>query len=172
VSEREVEPYGLGWHDRHWYLVGRDRGRQGVRQFRVDRIRGRVRTAADGDFAVPADFDIAEHVGRPAFRLSKEGQGERVVVELHPEIAFMARDALRDNWEFHDLPNGGGLLVFDIEDRRAVLRYVARHAERARIVAPPSLAAEARALFAGVLATHEGEPTRLKRPRRPRETGR
>lgn len=172
VSEREVEPYGLGWHDRHWYLVGRDRGRKGVRQFRVDRIRGRVRSVAGGDFEVPADFDIAEHVGRPAFRLSKEGRGERVSVELHPEIAFMARDALRESWEIRELEGGGALLMFEAEDRRAVLRYVARHAERARIVAPASLVKEARALFADVLAAHEGEPTPVKRPRKPREGGR
>jgi proteasome accessory factor B len=162
VSEREVEPYGLGWHEQHWYLVGRDRGREAVRQFRVDRIRGRVRSVTCGGFDVPGDFDVSHHVGRPAFRLTAEGQGERVAVELAPEIAFMARDALRDGWELREVPGGGALIVFEANDRPAAIRYVARHAERARIVSPDGLRKEARAYFQDVLDAHTGAPPRVE----------
>lgn len=153
-SAREVEPYGLGWHERHWYLVGRDRGRADVRRFRVDRIRGRARPVA-GKFDVPEDFDVADHVDRPAFLLRRDGRGERVQVELRPDVAFMAKDALREDWSLVDLPNGGGLLEFEATDRRAVVRFVARQLQRARLVAPPALRDEARAYFRAVLANHE-----------------
>jgi len=171
VTAREVEPYGLGWHDRHWYFVGRDRKREAVRQFRVDRIRGRARSVQCGGFQVPEDFDVADHVGRPAFRLTHEGDGERVSVQLAPEIAFMARDALRDEWELESLPDGSALLTFEANDRAAAVRYVAKHAERARIVAPPALRDEARAYFQAVLDAHSGEPTQVRRPARGRGRG-
>lgn len=162
-SPREVEPYGLGWHDRHWYLVGRDRAKADVRVFRVDRIRGRARPVVGPPFEVPEDFDVAHHVDRPAFLLRRdgprgEGKGERVAVELRPDVAFMARDALRSGWSFRELEDGTGILGFEATDRAAVIRFVARHAERARISSPPALAAEARAYFADVLRAHEGDP--------------
>jgi proteasome accessory factor B len=159
TSSREVEPYGIGWHERHWYLVGRDRAKDGVRQFRVDRVRGRARMIGGAEFAVPEDFDVADHVGRPAFLLRRDGKGERVRVELRPDVAFMARDALREGWTFKDLPNGGGLVEFDANDRAAVIRFVARHAERARIVAPTDLRKEAVSFFRGILAAHDGPPS-------------
>ena len=153
-SVRDVEPYGLGWHEGHWYLVGLDRTRADVRRFRVDRVRGRARAVA-GKFEAPEDFDVADHVDRPAFLLRRDGSGERVQVELRPEVAFMARDALREDWVFRETPDGGGVLEFEATDRRAVIRFVARHLERARIAAPAALRDEARAYFSAVLAVHE-----------------
>lgn len=159
ASQRDVEPYGIGWHERHWYLVGRDKGREGMRQFRVDRIQGRARMLASPEFEVPDDFDLADHVGRPAFLLRRDGKGERVRVELRPDVAFMARDALREGWTFRELPGGGGLLEFDANDRAAAIRFVARQAERARIVAPEGLRREAAQYFREILAAHEGPPS-------------
>lgn len=159
TSQREVEPYGVGWHEMHWYLVGRDKGRDDVRQFRVDRIRGRARVLSSPGFETPEDFDVSEHVGRPAFLLRRDGKGERVRVELKPEVAFMARGALREGWTFRDLPGGGGLVEFESNDRAAVIRFVARHAERARVVSPDALRREAMATFRAVLAAHEGPPS-------------
>jgi len=162
TSQREVEPYGIGWHELHWYLVGRDKGREDVRQFRVDRIRGRARVLAGPTFDVPEDFDVSDHVGRPAFLLRRDGKGERVKVELKPEVAFMARDALQEGSSFRDLSNGGGLLEFEANDHAAVIRFVARHAERARVVAPPALRREAIATFKDILKAHQGPPREPK----------
>lgn len=159
TTQREVEPYGLGWHEQHWYLVGRDKVKADVRQFRVDRVRGRARMLAGPAFDVPEDFDIADHVGRPAFRLRRDGKGERVTVELKDEIAFMTRDAMREGWKFRDLAGGGALVEFEADDRAAVIRFVARYADRARVVAPDPLRREAVAYFRGILATHEGAPS-------------
>ncbi|MCE9634360.1 MAG: WYL domain-containing protein [Planctomycetes bacterium] len=158
-NQREVEPYGLGWHDRHWYVVGRDRGRDAERRFRVDRIRGRARILAGPVFNVPEDFDVSKHVDRPAFLLRRDGQGERVTVELRPDVAFMARDALREGWTYDELPGGAGLLEFDATDRRAVVRFVARHMDRARVTAPAEVREMARSNFRSILAAHEGPAT-------------
>jgi predicted DNA-binding transcriptional regulator YafY len=77
-------------------------------------------------------------------------------VEAGPEVAFMARDALRQGWTLEDLHGGGGLLSFEATDRRAAVRFVARHLQRARIVAPATLRDEARDYFGAILAAHEG----------------
>ena len=172
--QRDVEPYGIGWHERHWYLVGRDKVRGELRQFRVDRLRGRARMLAAPTFEVPEDFDVSDHVGKPAFLLRRDGKGERVTVELRPEVAFMAKDALREGWTYRDAPGGGGLVSFDANDRAAAVRFVARYAERARIVAPEPLRREAVQYFRSILANHEGAPSKAPavRAARKRDGGR
>jgi predicted DNA-binding transcriptional regulator YafY len=59
-SERDVDPYGVVFHNGRWYLVGRDHLRGGVRVFRVDRIGSVVHRG--GNFTAPDGFDAAEHV--------------------------------------------------------------------------------------------------------------
>jgi predicted DNA-binding transcriptional regulator YafY len=60
-TRREIEPHALVNLGRRWYVVGWDRGREGWRTFRVDRLR---RPAASGRFTarrVPGG-DAAEYV--------------------------------------------------------------------------------------------------------------
>jgi predicted DNA-binding transcriptional regulator YafY len=60
-SRREIEPHALVNLGRRWYVVGWDRGREGWRTFRVDRLR---RPSASGRFTarrVPGG-DAAEYV--------------------------------------------------------------------------------------------------------------
>ncbi len=174
VLDREVEPYGLGWHGRWWYMVGYDRTRKAVRQFRVDRVRGRVKVRAGRPFEVPEGFEISEHVGRPAFIFegdeSDDRETVRVTVELRPEIAFMARDGLRQGWTLAMQDDGSGLLSFPARHAAAVLRFVASHAERARIVAPADFRESARTHFRAILDRHVGTPTAVpgQRPRKRR----
>jgi len=160
VEDREIEPYGLGWHGRYWYVVGFDRKRDAVRQFRVDRIQGRVKVRVSRPFEVPEDFDVSTHVGRPAFSFG-EDEPIDVTVELRPDIAFLFREEIRDDWTFEERPDGSALLTFPSHDNAAALRFVARHAERARIVAPAALRDEARARIRAILQRHEGAPTEV-----------
>lgn len=58
LLERSVEPWRLIASRGGWYLVGHDRDRGAPRVFRLSRIVGPVRTAAEaGAFTVPADAD-------------------------------------------------------------------------------------------------------------------
>lgn len=169
VGQREIEPYGLAWQERRSYLVGRDRAKDAVRLFRVDRIQGRARPLPGRPFDVPEDFDVADHVDRPAFLLRRDGEasGERVQVHLRPEVAFMAKDALREGWTWRGTADGGGILEFEATDRRAVVRYVARHLERARILAPAAVREAACADLRAILAAHERPSAGAKPPARP-----
>ncbi len=160
VEDRDVHPYGLGWHGSNWYLVGFDRRRDAVRQFRVDRIRGRVRVRSSKPFAVPDEFDVAAHVGRPAFRFGHD-ENVRVAVELRAETACLFRDDLRDDMTYTERPDGSAVVEFDSNDTAAALRWVARHTDLAWIAAPEEVRDRARENFRAILARHEGPPTEI-----------
>ena len=59
IEERIVDPYGIATRNGHWYLVGFDHKREGIRIFRFDRIDGDIAKASKGkNFEVPSDFDL------------------------------------------------------------------------------------------------------------------
>ena len=60
TAKRTVQPYGLGLVDGNWHLVGLDVDKNQLRNFRVDRIKGKVAVLDKQDHAyeVPEDFDI------------------------------------------------------------------------------------------------------------------
>lgn len=63
---RTVEPYGIVRRRRAWYLVGRDREREGPRGFRTDRMLGAVEVLGPADaFEVPDDLDLGAVVSGP-----------------------------------------------------------------------------------------------------------
>jgi proteasome accessory factor B len=60
IEERVVDPYGIATRNGHWYLVGFDHKREGIRIFRFDRIDGDISKASKGkNYEIPADFDLA-----------------------------------------------------------------------------------------------------------------
>ncbi len=60
VSERTVEPYGIAGWQGYWYLAAYCTMRQGLRLFRVDRIR--QVTSVDEHFTRPENFDTTAFV--------------------------------------------------------------------------------------------------------------
>jgi predicted DNA-binding transcriptional regulator YafY len=60
-EERVVEPYALGTWRNRWYLAGRDRARDGLRRFRLDRIEPATPVIRPHGgaraYVVPDDFD-------------------------------------------------------------------------------------------------------------------
>jgi proteasome accessory factor B len=67
TAERRVEPWAVTSRSRWWYLIGRDRDRDGARVFRLSRIRGPIRRIGrPGSFEIPADLDpVALVAGTP-----------------------------------------------------------------------------------------------------------
>jgi proteasome accessory factor B len=63
TASREVEPYAVYLRAGRWYLVGRDRGADGMRVFAVTRVSGlEVETSRpkSADFEPPAGFDVRD----------------------------------------------------------------------------------------------------------------
>ena len=114
ASERHLDPYGLVWRAGHWYVVGLDRGRGGIRAFRLSRIVSEVEEAGEGS-APPEGFRAADHV-----RAGPWGPGEperHAVVAFSPEVAWWATAGIpeaqrvrerRDGWVEVRVPLGAG----------------------------------------------------------------
>jgi proteasome accessory factor B len=61
VQRRHLEPWGVVSRRGRWYVVGRDRDRDGVRVFRLSRIAGDVvRDGPAGTVTVPPGVDVRE----------------------------------------------------------------------------------------------------------------
>lgn len=56
-QDRSLEPYSLLARNGVWYLVGRDRDKDEVRTYRVDRMEGDVEVGPPGAFVRPEGFD-------------------------------------------------------------------------------------------------------------------
>ncbi len=155
--DREVDPWGLGYHRGHWYLVGHDHLRGEVRSFRVDRIRGKVRAGKAGEYETDPKFDVQAHVGRPPWEFEKRAPF-RVRVRFAPAVAWMVKENLRRGETFREDPDGGGVLEIRARDRAAALRFALKHGRLAEVLHPPDLRREARSLYRDVLARHRGVP--------------
>src|SRR5688572_26760371 len=74
VDARKVDPYHLLFQDGQFYLLGRSHERDDIRNFRLDRIRGKVAyaTKAEHDFKRPTDFDPRQYGRRAGWQFGDE----------------------------------------------------------------------------------------------------
>lgn len=86
TTERAVEPYGMVYQSGYWYAVAFCRPRQGMRMFRLDRMR-RVETTAE-PFLPPQEFSFEPYL----FRNWREEElsGPRLQVRLRGSPEWLA----------------------------------------------------------------------------------
>lgn len=82
VSEREVDPYGVGYLYGAWYLVGYCHTRRDLRSFRLDRVHGV--SALPKSFGMPASFDVLKHLRESIATL---GRNHAIVVVFDATVA-------------------------------------------------------------------------------------
>lgn len=162
VGTREVAPYGLGFSGGHWYLAGRDRDRDAVRCFRVDRIRGQAKrlhpSATQPEFSVPDDFRVSDHVGVPPWLF---GQAKRpataVRIRFDPEVAFMVRlrPAAGDKWATE--PDGAEVLTRTVTNPDAMIPWALGFGRRAEVLAPEDLRARVTERLQAIARLHAGK---------------
>ena len=85
LSEREVDPYNVVFHAGRWYLVGHDHLREGLRNFRIDRIESVTPRA--GSFAAPDGFDAVAHLTSSLARTPYQWEVEVLIDGPLDEIA-------------------------------------------------------------------------------------
>jgi predicted DNA-binding transcriptional regulator YafY len=141
-TDRELSPYGVVVHQGRWYLAAYDHGRQDLRTFRVDRMRG-VEIGGEGR---PADggFDPTEHVLRS---FAQVPWTHEVVVDLA---------------EPRDVPlaeiTPEGRLTMRVESLDYMARMLASLDCDFRVVKPPELNAALARLSARLAATASTPP--------------
>ena len=85
-TERDFDPYGLGYREGCWYVVGMCHLRHGLRSFRLDRVLSVQ--PCDASFARPADFDALAHL---TYSLATLPRAHAVDVVLETDLATAQR---------------------------------------------------------------------------------
>ena len=159
VAQRRVDPYQLVYQGGQFYLVGHSHERDGVRVFRLSRIRGKVAyaTKAEHDFQRPADFDPREYANRIPWQLGDTKATAEIWVS--DRIAWHVERNFGPYGEMADAEDGDGRVFrtpYSIP--RLVIAWALGYGEHARIAGPAELAAEARERLDAIIERHRGEP--------------
>jgi proteasome accessory factor B len=156
-TERDVAPYGLAFQGGHWYLVGHDALRDGMRVFRVSRMgdpspnRSKPHTP---DYEIPSDFRVSELLGREAWELGSADEGE---VEAHVHFRFpvslwAARN--RHGMLKAEQPDGSAVRAFNVRQVNPFLRWLLTFEGDAELLSPPDLRTQLRELARDVAAIY------------------
>lgn len=87
VTEREVDPYGVGYLYGAWYVVGHCHLRRGLRSFRLDRVQ--AVQACPKSFGVPVAFNVLDYLRQSIAAVERT---HAVVVHFHEaEMAQVRR---------------------------------------------------------------------------------
>lgn len=120
VTGRDFDPYGLAFHDGHWYVGGMCHLRHGLRSFRLDRVQSV--TQLDESFTRPPDFDTAAHL---TFSIATLPRAIAVEVFLQTDIKT-AVEALTGGMGLFAPRDGGVLLRGRTNDLDWYARQLAR----------------------------------------------
>jgi proteasome accessory factor B len=157
-TERDVAPYGLLFQRGHWYLIGHDALREGVRVFRVGRMEdpwANKKSPKTHDYEIPADFSLDQYRDRDAWELGSEDDRT-----LEARVLFEFPTSLWANRNGYgvlakELPDGSQVRTFQVRQVNPFLRWILSLEGRARIAGPAALANGLRSLAREVLAVYE-----------------
>jgi proteasome accessory factor B len=154
TTRRSVEPYGLFFVSAHWYLAGRDREKDSIRNFRVSRIENPVinpSRAQSADYGIPESFDLLEHArSRHAWELG-DGEAEDAVVEFTAsDGAVAAASRLGEPVEGHPSRRR-----FRVRRLDTFARWLLSFGGDVWPVSPPGLVSRYRELARGVAFLYE-----------------
>ncbi len=151
VGRRTVEPWGVvSWRGR-WYLVGHDRDRADVRQFRVSRIAGPVTvTGPAGAVTVPDGMDLTALVRRGTDLPPVTGTA-RIWVAAGRANGLRRIGRVLGPRTHRDRP--GDELELELRDPEMVARWLAGHGPDVTVLEPPDLAERVRATWAAAAGT-------------------
>jgi proteasome accessory factor B len=139
-ARREVEPWGLVFIARHWYVLGNDRAVGELRRFRVRRItslsieKARPHTP---DFTVPASFDITAYARwQEAWRIG-DGDSLQVTVQFTGSTGAIAESAKLGS----PVSGAADRRLFEVRRPATFARWLLRLAGDARPISPPEFVA-------------------------------
>jgi len=148
IVERRVEPYALTNGREGWYVASFDPERDGMRHFRLDRIK-RV-TVTDETFEPRPEVDPAAEVG--GWLRTGEVEASRTArVWVSPERARWAREARRVVEERSD---GAVVVELSFAGRDWLVREILREAGDAAVLEPKDARDAVRAAVARLREAH------------------
>ena len=162
VTERIIEPYGLVDHRGHWYVIARDRLRERVSSFRVDRIREAV-LLADEEYEVPDDFTAEDYRRDELYHPGPDDVA--VKVRFAPSAAGRVREETERRY-LSEQPDGSVVRTFHTSPERPrwLFTHIARYGAQAEVLSPPALRRGMARYLDGILdAAGAGTRTRSTR---------
>lgn len=161
ADERQVEPFGVVLRNGHWYVVGRDLSRDGLRAFRLDRIEGEVEAGEPSSFTPPPDFDPASAV--PSEPWASADETTVVRLQLDADVAWWARAQLGEHRLVEERPDGTLVVDLDVAIPERFVAFVASLLDAAEILSPPHLRAALVAHAQSLTGPAAGRPHNVKR---------
>jgi proteasome accessory factor BC len=163
VSDRKVDPYHLVFREGQFYLIGHSHERDGVRVFRLSRIRGKVSyaTKAEHDFSPPEDFDRRDYASRADWQMGTIQGSAKVFVRERiswlVERDFGKYGKLSKATKAHQAPGRGAIFETEYASARQLISWVLSWRDNATLLEPEDLAREANELLELLRERHRGE---------------
>lgn len=161
TTEREVNPYGIGYRSGAWYVVGYCHTRRGLRSFRLDRVR--AIQALPKSFAMPKSFDTLKYLRES---IASMRRAHTVVLRFDADLDTVRRalppylGMLRQQAHYVQLDA-------QADDLSLFARELARFDLDFEIVKPKELRASFVAQLKRLLRSHADADRRQSRPTRP-----
>ena len=138
---RALDPYGVVHRFGHWYVVGRDRDKDAMRSFRVDRFDGPVQVGPARAVEPPPTFDPAT-----ALRSDPLTYGDDEPVAAHVLVdaarAAWVVDTLGESVVVERRDDGTVVVELAVVNRDAFRSFVLGLLEHAEVLDPPELRAD------------------------------
>ena len=137
-EERTLEPWGILHRFGHWYVVGRDPGRDRPRSFRIDRLDGPPDLGPPGAFAPPPDVDPAAILAADPLAIGDDRPVEARVLVDACRAAVVVAD-LGAAAVVEERPDGAVVVALQVVNRDAFREFVLDLLEHAEVLGPPDL---------------------------------
>jgi len=149
AARRQLHPYGVGYRDGEWYVVGEDQDRSAIRQFRLSRMTGKldVTRARGREFDIPPGFDIEKHLEIEPWEFDEGVKEEWAKILFDEEVAWMVEDALPPGRKFERRSDGRGVLSLKVRKsartHQRLLGYLSAYSGQCAVLSPAWLRKQA-----------------------------
>lgn len=136
-SEREIDPYGLVFHEGAFYVVGYCHNREAIRTFLIDRIVHARETKKV--FAPPPGFSAKEHL-KHAWGILKQKMLARVRVRFDSSIAKIIHEGRwHETQRLDDQKDGSVVMSVDVAGWEEIRRWILGFGALAEVLEPAEL---------------------------------
>ncbi len=150
--DRELDPYGLVFRERYWYVSGYCHLRQDLRSFRLDRL-SEITLQPQG-FMRPSNFDAAEHLRHS---LAHAWRRHEVAVLLYTDMES-ATDYMGELSGLFQQLDEGLLLTTSTDSYDWFACWLAHLPFEFRVIGPDALSAAVRTLGQRLLTAGQTSP--------------
>jgi len=135
AEERRVDPWRLAFRNGHWYLLGRDHGRDGERNFRLDRLDSEI---VPDEGAAPFEIPSAPSAPAAPWQMGDdEPVSARLLVDADHAgwaVGQVGADAMESRRK-----DGSVVLAVTVTNRSAFRSFALGFLDHAEVLDPPEL---------------------------------